>query len=100
MSSSDNDNEQLFALLVIPVFAVVAALGGCEVEPVRFRQAAHDAGLENVEQGTYNFFECGYSDTWASDITATRLVFGEKEPRKVEGTVCCGIFKGCTVRSP
>ena len=57
-------------------------------------------GIIEAEQGEYDFWECGYGDTWVSHFEGRKFLFneeGKKLRRRVDGTVCCGLMKGCTI---
>ena len=83
----------------VVVYCAVAAGGGCAVEPTRFYNTLKSEGLTTpMEQGPYDFWECGYGDVWVSSFTAKRA--SPIVDSEVKGTVCCGLFKGCTVRWP
>lgn len=54
-----------------------------------------DQGYKDIQITGYNFFACSKDDTFHTGFTATSIVTG----RRVEGTVCEGLFfKGATVR--
>ena len=79
----------LFACGIITfVFAVV----GCTDE-ARTVQTLEKAGYSQIQTTGYAPFECGEGDTFHTGFRA-------KNPAGsvVEGTVCCGIAKGCTIR--
>lgn len=92
-SQSSSGGSQLIAYVIFFGFwALVAETGGCSVESGRFSSAMRQEGLTEPTQGEYDWFECGYGDVWVSSFRAKR---GEMP---VNGTACCGIFKGCTLR--
>lgn len=92
----------------------VAKAGGCSPSDGRFAGSMRSEGLHDAKRHGYDFFECGYGDVWVEGFTAkrTEVVEGEKivlggelvelpmTHMSVDGTLCCGIFKGCTVRWP
>lgn len=51
------------------------------------------AGFTDVHAGGYSAFACSDDDTYATNFTATN-----PQGQKVSGTVCCGVFKNCTIR--
>ena len=85
----------------IGIFCIVASSGGCSVSESRFKNVMKNEGYVKPVQGDYDFFECGYADWWINHFEAKRPTVHPEGPptlEKVAGTVCCGIFKGCTVR--
>jgi hypothetical protein len=56
------------------------------------RQTLEDEGYTNIRTTGYAFFGCGRDDAFRTGFTAKR---GDKA---VNGVVCCGLLKGCTVR--
>jgi len=82
------------------VWWVVASFGGCSVSESRFKNAMRNEGLVDATQGEYDFFECGYGDVWVSSFTARRPAKKDNVDGTfaVQGTACCGLIKGCTVR--
>lgn len=67
-------------------------LTGCTDERAS-RAALESAGFSDITLTGYNWFGCGQDDSFATGFRA-------KNPagRNVEGVVCCGLMKGCTVR--
>lgn len=61
--------------------------------PDRSKKALQDAGYTDIELEGYAFFECGEGDNFHTGFTAKNA-----QGRQVQGTVCCGLTKGCTVR--
>lgn len=73
--------------------ALAACLVGC-TDADRTRDTLRKAGFRNIATGGYAWFSCDdKSDQYATEFRATNPA-GET----VEGVVCCGILKGCTVR--
>ncbi len=90
---SDNTYRAIGYAIMLPIFFAVAESGGCSVNAERFQNAARSEGLTDAVQGAdYDYFECGSGDWWVDHIDAKRGAV------PVSGTVCCGIFKGCTIR--
>lgn len=58
----------------------------------RSKRILEDLGMTNVKITGHRFFTCGEDDTYSTGFIAY------KKNKKVSGTVCCGIMKGCTVR--
>ncbi len=56
-------------------------------------QALTEAGYTDVDIGGYAWLQCGKDDTFATKFSA-------KGPTgvPVNGAVCCGWLKGCTIR--
>lgn len=80
----------ILALLVCILLAF--GTGSCTDESNTHRTlAAH--GFTDVRTMGYGWFACGQHDTFATKFTA-------KNPKgqHVEGAVCCGLLKNCTVR--
>jgi len=50
-------------------------------------------GYTNVKTTGYDAFACSKDDMSATGFTATSVA-----GRRVEGVVCCGLLKSCTVR--
>lgn len=105
---SDRDSSSGVSLLALTIFTVVhfcvAKAGGCDPSDERLRKSMKAEGLEDVQTHGYDFFECGYGDVWVEGFTAKRpevVEAGAPMTRvTVDGTLCCGIFKGCTIRWP
>lgn len=57
------------------------------------RHALEDEGYENIKITGYAPFSCGEDDLSSTGFKATNV-----KGREVRGVVCCGAFKGCTVR--
>jgi hypothetical protein len=51
------------------------------------------AGYNSVEVGGYAWFACGEDDMFATRFSATN-----GNGARVEGVVCCGAIKNCTIR--
>lgn len=90
------------SLAFIFIYVIVAEAGGCSVSDGRFQNTMRNEGLVDPVQDDYDWFECGYGDTWVSSFHAQRpQVVEDGQPMtrlSVDGTLCCGIFKGCTIR--
>lgn len=101
-SSSDSSGTGLIAYIIgVLIFCSFAECGACEVSDYRFNNATKNEGLQDVKNlNNYDYFECGYGDLWVSSFAAERKsTDGETvTSHSVNGTVCCGILKGCTVR--
>ncbi len=66
--------------------------GGCKSDQIRMVEAM---GMRDVAEEGYPFFECGKDDDSWSNIKF-RAIGQNGAP--VHGAVCCGLYKGCTVR--
>lgn len=78
--------------VIFIVIAMTTFLAGCTA-PNYSKDALEKAGFSNIEIGGYDFFACSKGDTFATEFTATNPL-----GKRVSGTVCCGIFKSCTIR--
>lgn len=74
----------------IMLLATLAIACTDETETVRTLQSS---GFTEIQTTGYRFFGCGDSDTFSTGFRA-KNPHGET----VEGVVCCGWPKGCTVR--
>jgi len=75
------------------VFGAVALLSGCAADPEHARRALEAQGLRDIQLGRYPWFQCGDSDSFNMAFTARSA-----DGKPVEGAVCCGWLKSCTVR--
>ena len=75
------------------LFLAVVLLVACDANPDEALRALEAQGMTQVTLGGYPFYVCGEGDDFNSSFTA-RGVNGQR----VEGAVCCGALKGCTVR--
>lgn len=89
-------NQFMLYLAVMFTWFAIAKSGGCAVEGGRFKTTIRQEGLYESVQGPYDFWECGYGDTWVSSFTAKRPT--PEGTLSVSGTMCCGMMKGCTIR--
>lgn len=71
-------------------FALVIASCSDEREARRTLDAA---GLRNVEITGWSPMSCA-----KDDLTSTGFRADNSAGKRIEGVVCCGILKGCTVR--
>lgn len=79
-------------ILGVVAAALLAIASGCTA-PKASSETLRRSGYTNIETGGYDFFSCGQDDAFATHFRA-------KNPQgvEVEGTVCCGLLKSCTVR--
>lgn len=75
---------------MLAVLGMSVACTAPEDDAVRALRAM---GFTSIQLGEYPFFMCGEEDTFNSEFTAMT-----REGRTISGAVCCGVFKGCTVR--
>ena len=89
------DNPLALLFFIAALFLVPVALneaGACS-DATRTERTLDAAGYTDIEAGGYDYFACGEGDSFSTHFTA-------KNPQgeTVEGTVCCGWWKSCTVR--
>lgn len=65
----------------------------CTVPDAKVERTLAPLGFTDVEPRGFAWFACSKGDAFASEFEATSPT-GER----VEGTVCCGVLKDCTVR--
>jgi len=102
-SSSSSGYTFVGWLIMICLHFVLASAGACGVDDGRFLQAIQASGLTKPVKRGYDFFECGYGDVWVESFTAQQFLpskEGDILGASVQGTMCCGILKGCTIRWP
>lgn len=80
----------LFAFVLL---IAIAILSGGSHSKTRAENAVRATGATNVDLDGWAWFACGKGDTYAWKFTAENAT-----GQAVEGAVCCGILKGCTVR--
>ena len=86
--------ELLLLLAVVAAIFIPISIGlGMWDRPSDSETALHSAGFSEVVVGDHAYFECGRGDVSSLAFTATN-----PNGDRVSGTVCCGWFKGCTVR--
>lgn len=80
---------------VVAAATVVAmALGsGCEVDAVTAERVLEAQGFSDVHLTGWVWFGCGEGDDYTSGFRAKNA-----RGQPVEGYVCCGVMKACTVR--
>lgn len=86
--------------IVLALFAM-AILAACNVSPETAQEVLADEGYHNIQLTGHAWLGCSDEDTFASTFTAQRWVISEdgtRVERQVEGTLCCGFWKDCTVR--
>jgi hypothetical protein len=70
----------------------IVALVACTDDPSTIR-ALENAGYTGITTTGYEPFRCADGDTYSTGFRATNPAGG-----RVSGVVCCGVFKGCTIR--
>lgn len=63
------------------------------ITEARVREAASNAGINDVDVGEFTYWQCSDSDGGGYEITGTVA-----DGRRVDAVVCCGAWKRCTVR--
>lgn len=76
---------------IISLMLLVGSLG-CRDEDASNR-ALKSMGFTDIQLGDYAWFQCDEHDDYRTSFTATN-----PQGQRVEGAVCCGIMKNCTVR--
>ncbi len=74
------------------LFIAAAMAGGCGAGDDGSK-ALEEQGFSDVKIGSRAWFGCGHDDNFNSHFTAKNV-----NGRQVSGVVCCGFWKGCTVR--
>lgn len=76
---------------LIALLAIVG-MGAC-TNADKSRTTLEKSGYTDITIGGHSYFSCGSDDAYSTKFTA-------KNPAgsKVEGTVCCGWLKSCTIR--
>jgi hypothetical protein len=88
-----------FLRVILAGLGVAAFVLACALYPVmcssptRARETLEKSGFTHIETHGYGWFRCAESDLFSTNFTAKNPAGAE-----VEGVVCCGIFKSCTVR--
>lgn len=80
-------------ILVGAILLAAAASGSCQGSTDRQRKLLEDHGYSEIQMTGYAPLACGEGDISSSGFRA-------KSPSgtSVSGSVCCGAFKGCTIR--
>lgn len=85
-------NKNMILLLIGTLF-----FSACAVDHDTVVETLEDEGFYDIQDEGYAPFSCGNDDNFASGFTAKRRLQDGRE-RTVEGVVCCGLFKACTIR--
>ena len=100
MRNNDNDEffmASVFCVLFLLASCLLTAGGAFKTDPATARRVLQDEGYENIELTDYQYFSCGRGDTTNTGFTATRSL-SNGTVRHVQGVVCCGYLKDCTIR--
>lgn len=91
---TNNSYSTFLGIVVLGLIILVGALvlPSCTA-PERSRSVLEQSGYSDIRAGGYAFTGCGEGDTY-------HTLFSAKGPtgQPTRGVVCCGVFKGCTVR--
>jgi hypothetical protein len=80
------------AVTAIIVGAAALLLTSC-TDASSTRRTLEDSGFTDIRVGGYAFFGCSKDDTFSTTFSAKN-----PQGRAVNGVVCCGLLKSCTVR--
>lgn len=82
----------LMRRLWLLVLALCALLMGCVSEGTA-RTTLDDEGYTDVAVTGHSFWACGQHELLGAKFEATNA-----RGKRIEGVVCCGVLKACTVR--
>jgi hypothetical protein len=71
---------------------LLAVLAGCS-DAGRTQETLEKSGYHDIHVGGYAPFSCGQDDSFSTGFHAVNAA-----GQPVDGVVCCGVLKGCTVR--
>lgn len=86
--------------VLMAVCLSLAALG-CDVSSDTAQEVLTDEGYHDIRLTGHAWFGCGDDDSFATNFVANRWIVqedGTRIERSVEGTICCGYWKNCTIR--
>jgi hypothetical protein len=78
--------------ILLLMLGMMLLLGGCTT-PNAATSTLQKHGFTDISTRGYDMFACSDSDVSATKFTATNSA-----GMRVNGVVCCGILKRCTVR--
>jgi hypothetical protein len=83
----------LVALFGMVFVVALSILSGCTTDEDETRTTLENMGFTDVQPSDIALWGCGHGDKYGRNFKA-------KNPagHYVNGTVCCGIIKSCTVR--
>lgn len=79
--------------LRVAKFFLIGLCFSCGASEERSRAALEKSGYKDIEITGYSPFSCDEKDSFSTGFKATNPV-----GQRVEGVVCCGLLKNCTVR--
>lgn len=91
--SDDRFKHVVIGLVGIVTMMWLSAVGGCTTDEVETRDTLENSGFSQIEVGDFTFFGCGHGDKYGREFRAVNPV-----GKHVNGIVCCGYMKSCTVR--
>jgi hypothetical protein len=77
--------------IALIIFFIFSAPFFC-IEPELSKRVLRQSGYTNIEIKGYGWFSCG------KDLFSTKYRAISPAGLETKGSVCCGIFKDCTVR--
>lgn len=97
--SAVSERDSKLASLFLTGLVIVVLLGIVFITPLACtsedssKDVLERAGYRDVEVGGYGWFACSTDDKYATKFRAKN-----PQGQVVEGVVCCGLWKSCTVR--
>jgi hypothetical protein len=86
---------------VLMVLCLALLSFGCDVSESTAQEVLADEGYHDIHLTGHSWWGCSDEDSFASTFTAKRWVTnedGDRVERTIEGSICCGYWKDCTVR--
>lgn len=80
-------------IVILCVLAFLVFLAVPRTDAARTMTTLQNAGYSDIETTGHRYFACGQDDWYTTTFTAINPI-----GRSVEGVVCCGMLKDCTVR--
>lgn len=83
------------------IIVLYVLLFGCTESRQEAERILAEEGLHDVSLTGYSMFSCSEDDQTRTGFTAHRTVLnpdGSPRDQFVEGVLCCGLWKSCTVR--
>ena len=93
MASGNFEKGLTAAFFVAAISACGLGLIGLEDKDGAMKTLQDDGRFTQIDVGGRDSFSCGNGDLYRTHFTALN-----QNNKKVEGTVCAGVFKGSTVR--
>lgn len=82
------------AIIIFPILIIIIRLMIGFTNPTEAARTLESSGYSEIKlNGWAGIWSCGEGDTYADEFSATN-----PSGKRVTGVVCCGLFKGCTVR--